>query len=469
MGLFINTNVASINAQRRLSQSNVNLSRSFERLSSGLRVNSAKDDAAGLAISNRFTAQIRGLNQAVRNSNDGISLAQTVEGALQESTHVLQRIRELSVQSANDTNTDSDRESLNAEVDQLIDELNRIGNTTTFNGQNVINGSFVETYFHVGANARETVSLRLQDARASALGRAAIEETAVVSTNALANGDVVINNISIRATQAVDDQLSTSFATGSAIAKAAAINDSSEFTGIQARALATEVDGGAIAGGTLDGTNYVQINGEVITGVIATADDADDLLVQQINAVVEQTGVIATLDADGELLLNARDGRNIEIVIGGTGNTITGLSAGLSTGQLELSGTVQFDLQGNQPDFVGLAGGRLVGVNSSNAVDTVDITTRAGSNRGIEVVDRALEEISSQRARLGAVQNRLESTISNLSNVSENLSAARSRILDADFAKESAALSRHQILQQAGTSILAQANQQSQQALSLLQ
>ncbi|MBU0551761.1 flagellin [Myxococcota bacterium] len=469
MGLFINTNVASINARRQLMHSTTNLSRSFERLSSGLRVNSAKDDAAGLAISNRFTSQIRGLNQAVRNSNDGISLAQTVEGALQESTNILQRMRELAVQAANDTNTASDRESLDAEVQQLVAELDRIGETTTFNNQKVLDGSFVEMFFHVGANARETVNVRLQDARSTALGRAAIETSTVVTTNALADGDVIINSINIRATQASDDTVSTTLATASAMAKANAINDSTAFTGVTARALATEVDGGAIGGGTLDGTNNVTINGQIITGVIITGDDANENLLTQINAVADETGVIASLDANHELVLTARDGRNIEITASGTGAAITGLAAGVYTGALELSSTEQFLLEGAQPDYIGLAGGRLVGVNTANSVSTVDVMTRQGANRTIEVMDRALEEISSHRADLGALQNRLQSTISNLSNVSENLSASRSRILDADFAAETAALSRNQVLQQAGTSILAQANQQPQQALSLLQ
>ena len=174
MGLFINTNVSSLNAQRNLNGSTSALARSFQRLSSGLRINSAKDDAAGLAISTRFTSQIRGLNQAIRNTNDGISLAQTAEGALQESTNVLQRIRELAVQSANDSNSASDRESLDAEVQQLIDELNRIGNTTTFNGQRILDGSFIQSFFHVGANARETIGVAVRDARATALGRAAV-------------------------------------------------------------------------------------------------------------------------------------------------------------------------------------------------------------------------------------------------------------------------------------------------------
>lgn len=186
MGLYINTNVASLNAQRNLSKSTATLGRTFQRLSSGLRINSAKDDAAGLSISTRFTSQIRGLNQAIRNTNDGISVAQTAEGALQETTNILHRVRELAVQSANDSNSESDRASMDLEVQALISEMNRIGDTTTFNSQKILDGSFIQSFFHVGANARETIAISVRDARATALGRAAIATSAIVSTLALA-------------------------------------------------------------------------------------------------------------------------------------------------------------------------------------------------------------------------------------------------------------------------------------------
>ena len=215
MGLYVMTNNASLNAQRNLSNNMNSFNRTYQRLSSGLRINSARDDAAGLSISTRFTSQIRGLNQAMRNTNDGISLAQTVEGALQESTAILQRMRELSVQAANDVNTQADRVSINEEIQQLVTELNRIGDTTTFNGQNVLDGQYIQKFMHVGFKARETVDVTVSDARATALGRTALVETAVVTTNAFdkAGGSVIINNITIRNTTATDDTVSTSFAT----------------------------------------------------------------------------------------------------------------------------------------------------------------------------------------------------------------------------------------------------------------
>ena len=473
MGLFINTNVASLNAQRNLNKSTGSLSRSFQRLSSGLRINSARDDAAGLAISTRFTAQIRGLTQAVRNTNDGISLAQTVEGALEETTNILQRVRELAIQAANDGNTSDDRVSINAEVEQLIEELNRIGNTTTFNNQKVLDGSFLEKHFQVGANARQTIELNVRDARATALGRAAVSTTSAVSSVAVAANDVVVNGISIRATVASDDTVSTSLATSSAIAKANAINDSTAYSGVKARALATTDSGNAdIVGGALDATNYIQINGEIITGFSIDADDADNTLLNQINAVTLDTGVIASLDVDHNLVLTANDGRNIEVTTAGTGHTITGLNGAATTlvthAALVLESDSQFTVTGNNVTRLGYTGNQLIGVTAQNAVSTVDVLTRDTAQRTIDVIDRALAEVSADRADLGAIQNRFDSTISNLANITENLSAARGRILDADFATESAQMTKNQILQQAGTSILAQANQAPQAALSLL-
>ncbi|MCA9538355.1 MAG: flagellin [Myxococcales bacterium] len=471
MGLFINTNIASINSQRNLTASTNRLTRSFQRLSTGKRINSAKDDAAGLAITTRFSAQIRGLNQAVRNTNDGISLAQTVEGALQESTNILQRMRELAVQAASDINTEKDRESINSEVNQLIAELDRIGNTTTFNNQKVINGDFVQSFFHVGANAYETLSVRVRDARSTNLGLSAIATTDVVGTDALARGaaDVVINGITIRTTVAEDDTVSTSFATGSAIAKAAAINDMTEFTGVQARALTTVDEGNAdIAGGTLDSANFLTINGRVITGFNVVADDANDELTAQINAVSDLTGVVATLDENAHLVLSAVDGRNIEVLAAGAAANVTGLAQGVTTSRLELSSDEQFFVSGGQLADIGFAAAQIIGVTRTNSVATVNVLDRDAANRAIEVLDRALAQIAQDRSDLGAVQNRLESTIANLSTISENLSASRSRVEDADFAQETAELARNQILQQAGTTILAQANQSPQIALSLL-
>ena len=476
MGLYINTNVASLNAQRNLSKSSGLLGRSFERLSSGLRINSARDDAAGLAIASRFSAQIRGLNQAVRNGNDGVSLAQTAEGALQETANILQRMRELSVQSANDTNTTSDRESLQAEVDQLVAELTRIGETTTFNNQKILDGSFLGARFHVGANARETITVNVNDARATALGRQSRNDGgAMTATSAgLAANAMVLNTVSIRATVAADDTVSTTLNSGSAIALAQAINDSTTFTTVKAIVNETaDSANAAIVAGTLDSTNYITINDAEITGIRVQSDDADDTLINTINAVAEDTGVVATLDADNRLVLTAADGRNIEVEVAGTGNTVSGLAAGVSSGTLTLQSenqvTMVLTAAGSSVSGFGTGAGTLIyGVNSSKAVSTVDVTTRNNSNEAIEILDVAIGQVSEMRSDLGAVQNRLGSTVNNLTAAAENLSAARSRIQDADFATETAQFTRNNIVQQASVSILAQANQQPQIALSLL-
>jgi len=500
MGLFINTNTSSINARRKLTGSTNALGRSFERLSSGLRINSARDDAAGLAISNRMTAQIRGLDQAVRNSNDGISLAQTAEGALNETTNLLQRVRELAVQSASDNNNPSDRASLNEEVTQLVDEINRIASNTSFNGNRILNGDIINSVLQVGANVGETLGIRIDSSEATQLSRQMRRESETGSDANIAMGTLsMITKINpttskvtnIRQAVDADDALSTSNRAESAISKSAAINDAYEFTGVRAivgetvvgSVAAGTIAGGhainnALAGGALDETNFFIINGMKIAGFDVLQNDSDNSLVDAINAVIDETGVIASLDGNSHLVLTAEDGRNIEITTSSaTVESITGLAAGVYGGQVTLQSNQQIDVffgansnesLGNLRLDGGNAGTAIFGASSDFSVQTLDITTRQSSNLAIEIADLALEQISAQRASLGAIQNRLESTINNLTTNSENLSASRSRILDADFAAETANLSRNQIIQQAGVSILAQANQQPQIALSLL-
>lgn len=481
MGLFVNTNVASLNAQRNLNNTTRGMAQSFQRLSSGLRINSAKDDAAGLAIAERFSTQIRGLNQAVRNTNDGVSLAQTAEGGLQESGNILQRMRELSVQAANDTNTSTDRGSIQDEMDQLIGELDRIATKTTFNNQKVLDGSFAGAKFHIGANARETVTVSIKDARSDALGR----QARVGSTTSIAQGageelvddDVVLNGVTVRGTVNADDLLSTVNNDSSAIAKAAAINDSTEFTGVRAIAESTVVTGTSdIAAVTLDSANNIAINGAVITGIRVEANDANDKLVNAINAETSETGVVASLDEDNRLVLEAGDGRNIEVVVSGAASGL-GIAIGGGGASAVFGGTVtlqseeQIVMTGNNTDKLGDVGGAAAnrfGVNSENSVATIDVTDREGANLAIDILDVAIGQVSGIRSELGAVQNRLGSTVRNLETSAENLSASRSRITDTDFSKETAKFTRNQIMQQAAVSILAQANQSPNTALSLL-
>ncbi|RMF45205.1 MAG: flagellin [Deltaproteobacteria bacterium] len=474
MALTINTNVASLNAQRNLNKSQGALAKSMQRLSSGLRINSAKDDAAGLAIANRMTSQIRGLNQASRNANDGISLAQTAEGALQESTNILQRMRELSLQSANETNSSSDRKSLQAEVSQLISELDRIANTTTFNGRRVLDGSFSNATFQVGANAGETISFSIGSAKAASIGQVASGTGGVVSANVTSGMTVKVGagaafNIASSANFA--HATDTTYRGGdSAYAKAAAIKDAG-IAGLSVSAK-TEVSTTSWAdiGGSAGDTYQLQINGVNVydagTDVSAALTVTD--VKNAINAVSDQTGVVASDDGT-DLTLTAADGRNIVVtevasstVTGFAGKGTVAASGSVNRGKISLAASDTITItNGSESNLSSIA-------KDTKGIDSVDISTASGAQEAIQRIDSALGSIDSIRGDLGAVQNRFETTIANLQNVSENLSAARSRILDADIAQETSAMTKQNILQQAGVSILAQANQAPQLALSLL-
>ncbi|NJK88914.1 MAG: flagellin [Myxococcales bacterium] len=484
MALYINTNVPAINAQRALLRNNIDLERTFKRLSTGLRINSAKDDAAGLAISSRFTAQIRGLNQAIRNANDGISLAQTTEAAMNEMGGALQRIRELAVQAANDTNSASDRAALQAEADQHLAEIDRIATQTNFNGRLVLDGSFTKRVFQIGANAGDTLTVSIRGARVFNLG-AEVNQTFAGAGTAMTDLDVRINNVPIRATNLTDDQVSTFNRNMSAIAKAAAINASSVETGVTATVEPNVVDAGAVgAHAALTGaTAAFAINGVGIHtgGQAILANDSNGVLRNAINAVSDVTGVTASVGASNQLILTAVDGRNVQV----TGTEATGGEAGdiLGAGVGGFAGVTAYasikltsdddiiigaSTGGTFANFSGTAAGTYP-VNTAINLNTLSITTQGAASSAIGLVDTALRQVASQQAELGAILSRFESTVSSLSAVSENLSAARSRIQDADFAMETAAFTRAQILQQSSTSILAQANVAPQIALSLLQ
>jgi flagellin len=378
MASIINTNISSLTAQRNLSMSQASLSTSMQRLSSGLRINSAKDDAAGMAISDRMTTQVRGMNQAVRNANDGISLAQTAEGALGAITDNLQRIRELAVQSANSTNSTSDREALQKEVSQLQSEIQRVATQTSFNDTKLLDGSFTSKGFQVGANAAQIINVaKTVDAQTSTLGGTQVANA--VTTTAAATNASVLTNVSINLVGITNVTADPTATAGQQAGKiAAAINEKS---------------------------------GE--TGVIASVGTGADL-----------NKIILTSTKAGEDLVIAN-------------------SADLGTGVLASAGTTR-------------------------TVKDVNITTAAGAQYAIGVMDTALKDVNSARADLGAIQNRFSSVVNNLQTSAENLTASRSRIQDADFAAETANLSRAQILQQAGTAMVAQSNQLPQGVLALL-
>ncbi|HGT3031296.1 TPA: flagellin [Pseudomonas aeruginosa] len=387
MALTVNTNIASLNTQRNLNNSSASLNTSLQRLSTGSRINSAKDDAAGLQIANRLTSQVNGLNVATKNANDGISLAQTAEGALQQSTNILQRMRDLSLQSANGSNSDSERTALNGEVKQLQKELDRISNTTTFGGRKLLDGSFGVASFQVGSAANEIISVGIDEMSAESLNGTYFKADGGAVTAATASGTVDIA-IGITGGSAVNvkvDMKGNETAEQAAAKIAAAVNDAN--VGI-----------GAFSDG--DTISYVSKAGKDGSGAITSAVSG--------------------------------------VVIADTGST--GVGAPSATAFAKTNDTVA----------------------------KIDISTAKGAQSAVLVIDEAIKQIDAQRADLGAVQNRFDNTINNLKNIGENVSAARGRIEDTDFAAETANLTKNQVLQQAGTAILAQANQLPQSVLSLL-
>ena len=582
MSLVINTNVASINSQRQLMNSGNALDRSTERLASGQRINSAKDDAAGLAISNRMTSQVRGLNQAVRNANDGVSLVQTAEGALQEVTNILQRMRELSIQSATGIYSDADRNTLNAEVQQLKLELNRIAETTSFNGQPLLDGSLGNTTLQVGSEANQTIDINIASFSTSSLGGSSGDivgeatTAGLASLTALAGGDELIVNGT-----AISD-LSPATTLNEALA---IINSDLDGKGAEAASLvqitSDNTGSGILRPGT-DTLTLTKVDGDGNSQVyVLTGTNSMKELVAKIN---EETGIEATLNESGKLVLTAAGATSITVADNTTNNAATGLDdvtnggltnfslvfndtsvekrgvtietgAGIAAGEMAALGIDAQDSDGNlvsssitavtadgtlaEGDLIingieigAINGGAAVGDTTTEAirvineassqtgvvaflsgtdqialrsasggeisikygataaaadvlaftglqernategvgsVASIDISTADGAQRAIAIIDKGIDQVSATRADLGAVNNRLDFTVSNLSNVSEKTSAARSRIVDADFAAETADLSRAQVLQQAATAMLAQSNARPEQVLQLLQ
>ena len=497
MALTINTNVPSLNAQRNLGKSQSALATSMQRLSSGLRINSAKDDAAGLAISDRMTSQIRGLNQATRNANDGISLSQTAEGAMQESTNILQRIRELAVQSANATNSAADRQALQSEVNQLKSELNRIANSTSFNGLKIIDGTFVTQQFQVGANANETIDISIAGMASTDLSRSFVDEinltpsqgtgsAASAAATLPATNTIAGQNLLISGTVGASTAAIPAGATASDIA--VAVNDLAGLTGVSARATNVIEISGLSSAGTVSFTLSSDVSATALITAPGTGTDLEEMQ-NRINQTSGKTGITATVQG-GTLTLTQKEGLDIRIegflnstagnqtmdVTGADGQPITLTEGGNNS--TSVAGTVEFI--SNNTFFVSSDVGAASGSVVNQAADTnvsataefvssIDIGTVAGANDAIDIVDSALATIDAARGDLGAIQNRFESTISNLQNVAENLTAARSRIMDADIAQETSIMTKQNILQQAGVSILAQANQTPQLALQLLQ
>ena len=401
MAMSINTNVVSINAQRNLALSGGSLATSMQRLSSGLRVNSAKDDAAGLAIAERMSTQVRGLAVASRNANDGISLAQTAEGALGKVGDMLQRMRELAVQAGNATNSKSDRKALQAELKQLRDEVDRVAKTTSFNGQKVLDGSFTGAVFQVGANSGDNITVgALANTKVDKLGKSMYGTTGVTSLGA------------------------------------------------------TNVSGAAVTGTitiTVKGANNTTgISSTLAADSNRTEEEALGQILAEINVKSADTGVTAFLEKDGgKYTISYRSTSDTAGTVAVAAITVAGastvLNAALTVGTSSITAA------------------------AAVGIDKVDIGTQAGAWEALQRIDNAIDKVNSARGELGAIQTRFEKTVENIDIQNENVTAARGRVVDADFAQETANLSRTQILQQAGTAMVAQANQLPQQVLSLLQ
>lgn len=486
MALSVNTNVTSMQAQSNLNKANSATQTSMERLASGLRINSAKDDAAGLQISNRMTSQINGLDVAMRNANDGISIAQTAEGAMQESTNILQRMRDLSLQSANGSNSAEDRASMQKEVTALQEELTRIADTTSFGGQQLLDGTYGSQSFQVGSNSNETISISLRNVSATSIGSNQIDDAGSIMGGNAVDAGVAANGLAgdTLTIAGNGNTANITYAANSSAAEfAAAVNNGAAGTGVSANArteaqmVFTKGDATAISfsldvGGVNDSESLA----------ITNATTSEDI-VDQINAGSGTTGVSASLK-DGKIELLSEKGDNIAVsghATNGTTDTLT-LAGYNEAGTVTtaddaedgavVTGTVSFDSSSSftmsTATTANLA--EITGTSSSTLanVASIDIATSDGAQNAIDVIDGAIAMIDEQRADLGATQNRLNHTINNLGNIQTNISDSRSRIQDVDFAKETAELSKQQVLSQSSSAMLAQANQLPSAALSLL-
>ena len=459
MALTVNTNVSSLNAQRNLSKSGQGLATSMERLASGMRINSAKDDAAGLQISNRLTSQVNGLAVAQRNANDGISMAQTAEGAMQESTNILQRMRELALQSANGSNSSEDRKALQKEVKALQTELTRIADTTSFGGVNLLDGSFGGKKFQIGADANQTISVNLSSVAAEDIGNYSIGNAGSVIgvANAGAALGAVANSQTITITNSDGDTGEYETVVGdTAVDVAKGISDLN--LGVEAKAVLEvdiKIENVANAGSfDMGGKTYDLTDGDLDRVAAEITTNGHEASV---------AGGILTIRAIGVDGIDMTDGVAAATSMGPVGGTLV-----TSTGTASSFGAKVVMTSDNE--FITSGGAEAIGAGTASlkAISSLDIGTAFDSQNAIDTIDSALAAIDTQRAELGAVQNRFGHTISNLANIQENVSASRSRIQDTDFATETAQMTKNQILQQAGTSILSQANQLPQAALSLI-
>jgi flagellin len=487
----INTNMSAITAQANMKRVNDDMNAAMSRLSSGLRINAAKDDAAGMAIAEKMTSQITGLNQAVRNATDGKNLLDTTEGAHVEVSNMLQRLRELAVQSSNDTNTASDRSNLGAEAKQLVTEINRVAKDTTFNGMKILDGSFAGKQFQIGADSGQVLNISVDSAAATDIGAHTMNSNVSLAAGAGTTDTGIAAGTTINITGFAGSAELTTTTGQSAKEMAAAVNNVSASTGVTASAT-TNLE---LSGFSAADTVTFNVNG-VNIGTVAISDENDLRgIATAINNQSGRTGVTATMGDDNSSI-KLTDATGADILISdfttGTGTSTMdvtaqnadGTAAGTGaehtatlddtdndvaiSGQVELSSTKQFSVGTDVVTAGEVFFETAANTSELSSVAEIDLTTQEGAAAALKVIDVALQKVSQARSDLGAVSNRLDSTISNLTNITVNVQAARSGVMDADFAKESSEMARSQILSQASTAMLAQANQSAQGMLSLL-
>ena len=505
MPTTINTNIMSLNAQLNLQSSQNSLATSLERLSSGLQINTAADNAAGFAIAQQMTAQINGINQAAQNANDGISMAQTAQGGLNAEIGLLQSMRTLAVQASNGTNSASDRQAIQAQIAQLQQELSRTALTTQFNGQNILDGTMSDAQFQVGSNAGQTINFGIANTQGSAIGNNAYSTGgamtgATLSTTSTASGNgVTAQTLSIQGS--IGTKSVSVSANETAYAIAAGVNNQSASTGVTASALTQAELNGLASGGTVS-FGLTGSNGTAVT-INASVTSTSDLsaIANAINADTASTGISAYADQSGNLFMTQSQGYDVKItnlsdsgVTAGTIATVKSFGTGaaattasVASGQsATVGGQISFESASAYTINSSVAGsgtgGSVLDTTSAaktnlgstlNSVSSIDVTTvtngtPTGANNAINTIDMALQTLNTIAANLGSVQNRFQDTITNLQTTSNNLSAARSRIQDTNYAQETSNLTRNQILQQAGTAMLAQANQLPNMVLTLL-
>ena len=489
----VNTNMGAVVSAANMAKFGREMDTSIERLSSGLRINSAKDDAAGMAIVSKMEAQVRGVGQAIRNANDAQKLIDTSEGAHVETLNILQRLRELAVQSSNDTNQALDRTFLNSEATQLKAEIDRIAKDTTWNGAKILDGTFTSKQFQLGANANEKVTYSIDSAKSADIGNYAAH--GIAALNDTAANIIAANTLTITGYVGTASVSVTALDTAGTVATS--INAKTATTGVSATAITKAKLSGLENAGTVA---FTLGNGTSTASISVTITSVSDLRVMKdaVNAVAGTTGITAEMSTNSAIILTHSTGEDISIqsIDTGTADTDFVVTALDRNGTASTTATNSYTLNENGASVTSVTVSGQISLNSHktfsvassvaavetnhfdddsgattslSAISAISLGTASGSESAIQAIDGAIAKINQSRADLGAISNRLDSTISNLTNVSTNVEGSMSNVRDADFSRETSNLTRSQILTQAATSMLAQANASKQNILALLQ